>query len=78
MSDNTRQCRSATKRKYRSAPKYKNPTIKTVNTIDVTGNENEAEDEDGNEAENEDKNEHEDLEEATKNNGSADVECNGP
>ena len=38
--------------------------------IDVTGNENEAKDEDKNEAENEDKNEHEDLEEApTKNDG---------
>ena len=50
------------------------PTIKTENTIYVTGNENEAEDEDKNEAENEDKNEHEDLEEAPTNNDSADEE----
>ena len=40
------------------------PSIKTENTIDVTGNENEAEDEEENEAENEEKNEHEDLGEA--------------
>ena len=56
------------------------PTIKTENTIDATGNENEAEDEDENEAENEaeneDKNEHEDLEEAPMNNDSEDAERN--
>ena len=39
------------------------PTIKTENKIDVTGNENEAKNEDGNDAENEDKTEHEDLDE---------------
>ena len=36
------------------------PTIKMENTIDETGNENEAENEDENDAENEDKNGHED------------------
>ena len=54
------------------------PTIKTENTIDVTGNGNEAENEDGDGAENEDeneqedpdkdKNEQEDLEKAPTNN----------
>ena len=39
------------------------PTIKTENTIDKTGNENEAENEDGNDSENEDKNGHEDPDE---------------
>ena len=39
------------------------PTIKTENKIDVTGNENEAENEDINDAENEDETEHEDLDE---------------
>ena len=62
------------------------PTIKTENTIDVTGNGNKAENEDVNDAENEDKNEqedldedeneHEDLEEAPTNNYSADTEPN--
>ena len=56
------------------------PTIKTENMIDVTGNENEAEDEDkneaGNEAENEEENEHKELEEAPTNNNSADAERN--
>ena len=50
--------------------------IKTENTIDVTVNENEAEDEDKNGAENEDKDEHEELEEAPTKNDSADAERN--
>ena len=53
---------------------WNDPTIKTENTIDVTGNENEAGDEDQNEAENEGKNENEDLKEAPTNNYSADAE----
>ena len=39
------------------------PTIKTENMIDVTGNENESKNEDGNDAENDDGNEHEDPDE---------------
>ena len=48
------------------------PLSKRKSTIDVTGDENEAENEDGTDAENEDKNEHEDLDE-DKNEGSAHV-----
>ena len=39
-------------------------TIKTENTTNVTGNKNEAEDDDANEAENKDENEHKDLKKA--------------
>ena len=39
------------------------PLSKRKSTIDVTGDENEAENEDGTDAENEDENEHEDLDE---------------
>ena len=50
------------------------PLSKRWNKIDLTGNENEAEDEDKNEAEDEDENEHEDLEEAPMKNDGADAE----
>ena len=39
------------------------PTVKTENTIDETGKENEAEKKDGNDTENEDENGHEDPDE---------------
>ena len=39
------------------------PTIKTENMIDETGNKNDAENEDGNDAENEDENGHEEPDE---------------
>ena len=52
------------------------PTIKTENTIDVTGNGHQAKDEGKNQAENEDKNEHKDLEEVPTKNDSADAEHN--
>ena len=53
---------------------WNDPTIRTKNTIDITGNESGAEDEDKNEAENEDKNEREELEEAPTKNSSADAD----